>query len=633
MQTKTNELAQGTLDGLTIAGRGPLYLVAYVVLVVAMVLIAFRVRRFQRLLEHIKDLPARDRLPALREEMGSLPLGEPLSAEQYLKGRIHRYGLVAFLAVLFFTLLTIAVWRSSYEPRSRTTPEDVEILPLNSDAPPPLLIAPLDTTGESEIVRWQRHFIVRNASAQEVLVGGMRVVAGDTRNVHLRSINPPKVTKFGGREQLLFPLHIPSNGSLEITAEFPMHVYRTDAILKIPGDSVRAFDARLRSIFRANTQRANGPAHFTYSVFISYISDQGRNVEIKASLADSVYFVGMEASHGETVVWEPIQAGDAIMPRSETALTGAFIGFYGERPRTDWRNTSDEDLRRYVSLHDDDFGATLSLAERYFLRREYDSAEQVLRRYRVRDGAERGILNNNFGMIEFGRGNKPRALRLFEAALAMDCDLATAPYSNLREYYILGRQLDSAAHVLNRQIGACPTLGPVLPEELFDLMVDGANPSVARVGLRRAVENAPEDGDLHYYLGVTYLLAQEPKQAAQHLRDALELNTRHAREVRNNLADVLIDLNNFEEAQVMAETAIKIDPGHHIAHYHLAYIAFQRGNYALAVSEYQTVIRLEPSYENAYAELADVYSKIGMHKEADELLRRADEIRNANDQN
>lgn len=85
------------LKAIPAVAASPLALVAYLATVLAWTLIAWRVKRFQVLMDKIEKLKEEDRLEAIRIETGRVvPKG--MTAEQYLRSRIHFFMFVGFLA-------------------------------------------------------------------------------------------------------------------------------------------------------------------------------------------------------------------------------------------------------------------------------------------------------------------------------------------------------------------------------------------------------------------------------------------------------------------------------------------------------------------------------------------------------
>lgn len=81
------------------AATSPLALIAYLATLVAWVVVTRRVHRFRELMKHIKDLPERDRLPAIKAELGVVDVPKGLTGEQYLRKRIHTFLFVGGLVL------------------------------------------------------------------------------------------------------------------------------------------------------------------------------------------------------------------------------------------------------------------------------------------------------------------------------------------------------------------------------------------------------------------------------------------------------------------------------------------------------------------------------------------------------
>lgn len=106
------EFITHALKALPGVASSPLALIGYIVAVGAWLLIALKVQRHKSLLTNLEKLPSRHRLAALKDEMGVVPLKESLTAEQYLKSRIHLYYILAF-AILCLTVVVLFVVASA----------------------------------------------------------------------------------------------------------------------------------------------------------------------------------------------------------------------------------------------------------------------------------------------------------------------------------------------------------------------------------------------------------------------------------------------------------------------------------------------------------------------------------------
>ncbi len=100
------------LSAITTAASNPLAFAAYLFVVGAWTVIAFRVNRNKQLLRNLEKLPEQDRLQVLRDETGVGYLKTGLSAEEWLQARQQFYYLLAVGAafLLFAFIFVIAAY-------------------------------------------------------------------------------------------------------------------------------------------------------------------------------------------------------------------------------------------------------------------------------------------------------------------------------------------------------------------------------------------------------------------------------------------------------------------------------------------------------------------------------------------
>jgi len=114
---KVLEAAGAAIDA---AKSNPLALVALIVILLAWVIIAFRVRRNSKLLANLSQLPEKDRLKALELEMGHVPLKAGLSPQQWLKYRVQQYYFFGFGLLCLFIIILVAIAKYSPGPALKT---------------------------------------------------------------------------------------------------------------------------------------------------------------------------------------------------------------------------------------------------------------------------------------------------------------------------------------------------------------------------------------------------------------------------------------------------------------------------------------------------------------------------------
>lgn len=97
------------LNAVPAAATNTYSLVAYLALLAAWLTVALRVKRHRILLAHIQHLPPRDRLAALRAEMGLASIPNDLSPEQFLRARVQSFLLIAYLTTAAVAVVVFVV--------------------------------------------------------------------------------------------------------------------------------------------------------------------------------------------------------------------------------------------------------------------------------------------------------------------------------------------------------------------------------------------------------------------------------------------------------------------------------------------------------------------------------------------
>jgi hypothetical protein len=117
------------LKAIPAAAASPLALVAYLATVGAWTLIAWRVRRHSALLANIQHLPETDRIKAIQMELGYVEIPGGLTAEQYLRSRIHTFTFSGFVAVCVTAIIIAGMaFYKRHEQRDRADEYIREIL-------------------------------------------------------------------------------------------------------------------------------------------------------------------------------------------------------------------------------------------------------------------------------------------------------------------------------------------------------------------------------------------------------------------------------------------------------------------------------------------------------------------------
>lgn len=92
------DVLRSLLSAIPAAAASPYAFAAYALVVAAYVITAWRVTRNKNLLDNLQKLSPKERVKVLEIEMGGVHLATGISPEQWVRSRIHRYYLFAFLA-------------------------------------------------------------------------------------------------------------------------------------------------------------------------------------------------------------------------------------------------------------------------------------------------------------------------------------------------------------------------------------------------------------------------------------------------------------------------------------------------------------------------------------------------------
>lgn len=134
------------VDALSEIGTRPYALVGYVILIVLWAYVVRQSRADRALYKSVRDLPLKDRLRAIEIARGDGRLRQGLTPEQWLRGRLHRYYLIAFLALLLIILLLAVIALVRTEPQGEKTEQ------VDASAEPVVIFAPKEGLKPSEIL-------------------------------------------------------------------------------------------------------------------------------------------------------------------------------------------------------------------------------------------------------------------------------------------------------------------------------------------------------------------------------------------------------------------------------------------------------------------------------------------------
>jgi protein O-mannosyl-transferase len=96
--------------------------------------------------------------------------------------------------------------------------------------------------------------------------------------------------------------------------------------------------------------------------------------------------------------------------------------------------------------------------------------------------------------------------------------------------------------------------------------------------------------------------------------------------MRNNLGDLLLGEEKYDEARVQLEHALKLQPDNHDTNDLYGTVLYHKNRFREAIPYYKTAIRSREDYAPAYNHLGSALAKLGEREEAVKMYRRALEI-------
>jgi choline-sulfatase len=193
------------------------------------------------------------------------------------------------------------------------------------------------------------------------------------------------------------------------------------------------------------------------------------------------------------------------------------------------------------------------------------------------------------GIFEFGNGNYPNAVKIFESVLKTDNSIPIV-YDNLCSSYLRLQNWDKAKScnmdALKRGMNF-----PSLHVNLGLIYHKDKQYSLAQKEFLDVLSADPSNTSAHYYLANTLRASGQHEQALIQYQKALELSPDNVFVV-NGLAMTYIALKRDSEALAAFEQAALIDPQNPAAHFNLAIEAERMNKKDEAVNAYEKFLSL-----------------------------------------
>ena len=138
--------------------------------------------------------------------------------------------------------------------------------------------------------------------------------------------------------------------------------------------------------------------------------------------------------------------------------------------------------------------------------------------------------------------------------------------------------------------------------------------------LKRALDLAPSDPDVHHFLGIAAYRSGRFDLATSRLAEAIRLAPTYA-EAHNNLGIILLEGRQLDQAAARFECAIKLKPNYAAAYANLGNARRQLGELDAAIASYRRAIAINGNHKEAHYWLAGVLISKGDFDAATQICR------------
>jgi tetratricopeptide (TPR) repeat protein len=132
---------------------------------------------------------------------------------------------------------------------------------------------------------------------------------------------------------------------------------------------------------------------------------------------------------------------------------------------------------------------------------------------------------------------------------------------------------------------------------------------------REAVKANPKEPNVHFGLGYLLWTQGQTQEAARELHAELDNDPRHLQAMLY-LADTDIQMNRMDEARLLLEKLVRINPENSMEHLDLGVVYADQDRKAEALKEFQTAAKLAPNDVKAHWRMARLYRSMGKTAEA-----------------
>ena len=231
---------------------------------------------------------------------------------------------------------------------------------------------------------------------------------------------------------------------------------------------------------------------------------------------------------------------------------------------------------------------------------------------------------NSLGATLESLGDWQQARATYAEVLAKDPTSCDARF-NFARLDLQHERAREAEEQFRSMLTNCPDEAPVhsgLGVALLSESAQGDGSREAEAEFRRALAIDPRDYTALYNLGTQALATEQPQQAAEMLKLAVEQRPDDA-EARQQLAAAYGQVGRLEDALLELRQAVRLVPDQAEAHASLAQALAADGKIAEAIEEAQTALKLQPQDADGWNNLGVLEMRSGQAPKAREDFQRA----------
>jgi tetratricopeptide (TPR) repeat protein len=248
-----------------------------------------------------------------------------------------------------------------------------------------------------------------------------------------------------------------------------------------------------------------------------------------------------------------------------------------------------------------------------------DDADSLIARIEAQTG-ETAALFNCRGVVALARGDTAAALNQFKRAIAVDSTYLESA-RNAAQVYLQKNDYQQAIQYYELLYDRKPQYQLVYGRTLAVLYYYNRQYAASESLLKKMLESAFDDSDLHYYLGLVFIATKRANEAQLQLEKAIALNP-GMDEAWRELCYYAIREKNYDEAVSRAMRYTNMSPKSPDAWRMKGYVLNLKKDHRRAIEAFNKALSLDSSDAGTWFELGSSYERSGQIEKAATMFRK-----------